>query len=149
MAGETFSFTISDADLTTIGYTGDLRTKISTDPDPAVYEVEVVVDRGFQREVQHRILTAKFGDGYEQRVLDGINTKNETFSASFNNRSAEEINLIAAFFDLKAGLNFTLEITNLGASPEQIKVICETYNIAYLQPTAHSLQATFRRVYEP
>ena len=147
MTGKTFSFTIPDADLTSLSYTGDLRTEIST--NPSIYEVEVVVDRGFQRQVQHRVLTAKFGDGYEQRFLDGINTKNETFSIALNNRAAEEINLVAAFLDLKAGLNFTLKITNLGASPEQIKVVCDGYNLVYPYPTIHSLQTTFRRVYEP
>lgn len=147
MAGETFSFTIPDADLTSLSYTGTLRTE--TSPGSGIYEVEVVVDRGFQRQVQHRVLTAKFGDGYEQRLLDGINTKNETFSIALNNRPSEEINLIAAFLDLKAGKNFTLEITNLGVTPEQIKVVCDGYNLVYPQPTIHSLQATFRRVYEP
>lgn len=147
MAGETFSFTILNGDLNDLSYEGPLRTE--TSPGSGIYEVEVVVDRGFQRQVQHRVLTAKFGDGYEQRFLDGINTKNENFNVSFNNRPAEEINLIAAFFDLKSGKAFTLEVTNLSNTPEQIKVVCESYNLVYLQPTAHSLQATLRRVYEP
>ena len=46
---------------------------------PAAPE-KITVDRGFQRQAQHRVLTANFGDGYEQRVRDGINTKNETFN---------------------------------------------------------------------
>jgi phage-related protein len=108
----------------------------------------VVADRGLQRQVKHRILTSKFGDGYEQRVRDGINTKEDSFSISFNNRPAEEINLIAAFLDAKAGLNFELTITNY-TEDEVIKVVAEEYSISYPQETIHSLQTTFRRVYEP
>jgi len=109
---------------------------------------EIVADRGLQRQVRHRILTSKFGDGYEQRVRDGINTKEDNFSISFNNRPADEINLIAAFLDSKAGLNFNLTVTNL-TGDEVIKVVAEEYNISYPQETIHSLQTTFRRVYEP
>lgn len=141
-----FSFIISDSNLTDLSYTGTLRTLISTGPD--VYGAIIVPDRGFQRQAQHRVLSAKFGDGYEQRVRDGINTKKENFNLSFNNRSAEEINLIAAFFDLKAATNFTLTITGLNSN-ESIKVVCDSYNIAYIQTNVHSLQTAFRRVYEP
>lgn len=138
-----FSFTLSDSDIDDIQYTGSLI--VGSEPNRTV---EIVADRGLGRQSQHRILTSKFGDGYEQRVRDGINTKEETFNLSFNNRSAEEINLIAAFLDLKAGLKFNFVIPNL-ADSETIKVVCETYSISYIQETIHSLQTTLRRVYEP
>lgn len=108
----------------------------------------ISVDRGFSRQVQHRVLTAKFGDGYEQRVKDGINTKNETFSANFNNRPASEINNIAKFFDNYSGKNFTLTVTDYDGDTD-IKVVCDTYSIMYPQEEVHSLNATLRRVYEP
>ena len=66
MAG--FSFTISGAEVDTLkGVTGSAAQ-------------EIVADRGLSRAVAHRVLTAKFGDGYEQRVRDGINTKQDSFS---------------------------------------------------------------------
>ena len=146
-----FYFTIVNEDLIDLNYTGSLRIETTSPETPEIekeYKVEIVADRGLGRQSQHRILTSKFGDGYEQRVRNGINTKEDTFNLSFNNRLAEEINLIAAFLDLKAGLNFDLVIPNL-AGNETIKVVCETYNISYVQETVHSLQTTFRRVYEP
>ena len=81
------------------------------------------------------MLTAKFGDGYEQRVLDGINSKEDTFSISFKNRDAEDINLIAGFFDLKAGKNFDFVITDTfsnggNLANSTIKVVCDSYNIS-------------------
>lgn len=101
-------------------------------------------DRGIQRQTRIRTLTATFGDGYEQRVRNGINPKQESFSVSFNNRSTEEIEVLAAFFDNKTGDNFDIVING-----ETIKVASEQYNISYGQPTINSLSTQLRRVYEP
>ena len=136
-----FSFTIPAADVNTLK-----NTSGSTD-------FKAVADRGLSKTTKHRILTAQFGDGYSQRVRDGINTKIESFSISFNNRSAEEINLIAAYFDSKAGLHFVLNITDTftsGALSESaIKVVCKEYSTQYTNTLNHSLKTTFTRVYEP
>lgn len=114
--------------------------------DPAT-ATTFIADRGFGRQSSHRVLTANFGDGYEQRVLDGINTKEETFNVAFNNRTASSINLLAAYFDVQAGKNFTFTVTD-NAGDTGIKVVCESYNIAYTREGIHSLTTTFRRVYE-
>lgn len=121
---------------------------ISTGPDvPATAEL-ITVDRGLSRESSHRVLTSRFGDGYEQRLLDGINTKQDTFSFSLNNRPTAEINKVAKFFDNYAGRSFSLKITNYDGD-ETIKVVCDAYNTVYIYEEVHSIQATFRRVYEP
>lgn len=137
----TFSFTIEATDVNFLKNTTGL-------PD-----FEATADRGMTRSSQHRILTAKFGDGYEQRVLDGINTKNDSFSLSFNNRTAEDINLIAAFFDSKAAKTFDFTVTDTftggNLSNTTMKVVCDTYNISYIRENFHSLTCTLRRVYEP
>ena len=117
----------------------------------------IKADKGLSREVSYSLLTAKFGDGYEQRALDGINSKQETINISFNNRNYKEGNLIAGFFDKKRGLNFTLTVTNTkdaeSSNPtettESIKVTCESYNLVYVNDTTISIQTTLRRVYEP
>ena len=114
---------------------------------------EAVADRGLSRKSRHNVLTAKFGDGYEQRVLDGINTKQDQFSISFKNRDAADINLIAAFLDDSAGKSFNFVITDTFSSgnltTSTIKVVCDDYNISYGQATNHSLSCELRRVYEP
>lgn len=128
-----FQFTIAAGDIA------------SGDPSAPV---TVVADRGLSRESQHRVLTARFGDGYEQRVKDGINTKQDVFSISFNNRSAEEINRIAAFFDAKAGKSFTFTVTD-HTGDTNLKVVCDGYNTTYISDSFHSLTCSLRRVYEP
>jgi phage-related protein len=117
----------------------------------------VSADRGMARQVTHNVLTAKFGDGYEQRALDGINTKQEVFTLNFNNRVYTEINLIAAFLDNKAAKNFQMTVTNTkdaeSVSPtetnEIVTVACDGYNITYINENTAALSATFRRVFEP
>lgn len=116
--------------------------------EPATPE-KITVDRGFQRQVQHNVLTAKFGDGYEQRVRDGINTKNESFNVALNNRSAAEVNKVARFLDNYSGKNFILTVTEYGGGDENINVVCDSYNITYKYEDVLTLTTTFRRVYEP
>lgn len=101
-------------------------------------------DRGFTKKVKHRLLVAKFGDGYEQRVRDGINTQEATFNFAFKNRPWEEIEVLSAFLDVKAGLSFDAII-----SEETVKVVCENYDINYGQNDIHTLTGNFRKVYEP
>lgn len=121
---------------------GDISTGDPSSP------VTVVADRGLSRQSTHRVLTARFGDGYEQRVKDGINTKDDVFSISFNNRTAATINQIAAFFDAKAGKSFTFTVTD-HAGNTNLKVVCDGYNINYISGSFHSLSCNLRRVYEP
>lgn len=137
----TFSFTISGTDVDSIKGTSGNSS------------FEAVADRGLSRKSNHRVLTAKFGDGYEQRVLDGINTKDDMFNISFKNRDSEDINLIAEFLDLKAGKNFDFVVTdtfsNGSLTTSTLKVVCDGYDISYGQTINHSLSCQLRRVYEP
>lgn len=42
------------------------------------------VERDVSPSVEFRVITAQFGDGYEQRSADGINTKNEQYGVKVN-----------------------------------------------------------------
>ena len=102
-----------------------------------------VVDRGVSRKPTFRILKAQFGDGYEQRVLDGINAKQEEYGVSFANRSPEEVYTIADFLDATIPGNFNFYINN-----EIVKVTAEGYELSHENTVGHSLTVTLRRVYE-
>ena len=124
-------------------------------------------DRGIARNTKHRVLTATFGDGYEQRAVDGLNAQEETVSLNFVNRPNTEIDALVsalntnigtsasivlngptlAQFDADAGLEATA--TTAG---QLLKGVCDSYNrtLLYEGPNgASSLSATFRKVYEP
>lgn len=62
---------------------------------------KVVPDRTLTRSSNPRVRVQSFGDGYEQRIVDGINNINETYSVSFVNRAKAEADDIIAFFDTK------------------------------------------------
>ncbi len=53
-----------------------------------------------------RLRIAKFGDGYEQRTLDGINAHDITWSLSFENRARDVILAMKAFLEEQQGRAF-------------------------------------------
>jgi phage-related protein len=102
-----------------------------------------IVDRGVSRKPTFRILKASFGDGYEQRVLDGINAKNEEYTVSFANREPEEVYTIADFLDATIPGNFNFYIND-----EIVKVTTDSYDLSHESTVGHSISMSLRRVYE-
>lgn len=114
--------------------------------------VIVVPDKNLGSSKRPRVLKAAFGDGYEQRLVDGINNIEETFSVSFVNRPKAEIDDIIAFFNSKKGVlsfDFVLPDSNNAGLERTIKVVCEDYNLTYTNHISYGCSASFRRVYEP
>lgn len=115
-------------------------------------------DKGLNRSSSPKVLIAKFGDGYEQRLPNGINSIDETFTATFNNRTKEEIDDITGYLaSLKGATSFiyTIPDDNQLSSvfpntpgERRLKVVCETYSQVYSYGDFYSAMATFRRVYE-
>ena len=115
-------------------------------------------DRGLQRQSTPRVLVARFGDGYEQRIANGINSVDEVFNVTFNNRSAAEVDSITAYFaSLKGATSFTYTIpdstqtSNVApdtAGERRIKVVCQNYSQNYHHDGFYSVSATLKRVYE-
>jgi len=123
---------------------------------------EIVVDSGtyyrpdksLKRSSKPKIHLATFGDGYEQRLADGINSVKETYSVSFATRPKADIDDIVAFFESKQGVtafDFTIPDSNgseAGGTETTIKVVCDDFDISYDYGDFYSASAKFRRVYE-
>ena len=108
-------------------------------------------DKNLNRTSAPRVLKATFGDGYEQRIADGINNIQEEYSIAFNNRTKEEIDDITAFLASKNGVtsfDFTIPDSN-NSGESTVKVVCEQYNQNYTYGDFYGCTAMFRRVYEP
>ena len=120
-------------------------------------------DKGYTRQTTPRVLTAQFGDGYSQRLINGINPLAETINVSFSTRDKGEIDHIISFFESKGGVSsFTFTVnqqyyaspgvtseTDVTSSDElALKVICPTWNKTYNFGDYWSATATFVRVYE-
>ena len=104
----------------------------------------VAPDRGFTKKTKPNVRKVSFGDGYEQRAKNGINTKEETYSIQIKNKNWYEIELISAFFDVITPASFPITLQR-----EDIKVVCESYSITSNEPDVQSISTTLRRVYEP
>ena len=72
-------------------------------------------DKGLGRQTTMKVHLAQFGDGYEQRIADGINTKQQTIQVAFSTRPKAEIDDLVAFFESLNGVTkfrFDLEDSN-------------------------------------
>ena len=115
-------------------------------------------DKSLSRASKPKIHLATFGDGYEQRLADGINSVKETFTVSFARRPKADIDDIIFFLDSKKGVtafDFTIPDSNvdIGSFPDgthetTIKVVCDDFSISYDYGDFYSASAKFRRVYE-
>ena len=112
------------------------------------FSAGVPVDKGFTRSNAPVIHSITYGDGFEQRIANGINNLQQTMAVTFNTRPKAEIDDIVAFFESLGGVSkfqMTIDDTN-GA--ETIKVVCKTWNQTWDYDNFYSLSATFERVYE-
>lgn len=57
------------------------------------------------RRVKPRVLTAGFGDGYEQRALDGLNPIQEERNETWRHLTETEAQAIESFFDSLQGVS--------------------------------------------
>ena len=108
-------------------------------------------DKQFTRTNNPRVHLVQFGDGYEQRLQNGINSLNQEISVSFATRPKAEIDDLVAFFESLAGVTkfrFDIADTNAGSGTETIKVVCSTWEQKWEYDDYYTLDATFRRVYE-
>ena len=115
-----------------------------------VGSLQVLPDKGLSRQSTPRVLKVQFGDGYEQRIAEGLNSCQESYQISYSNRPKAEIDDIAAFMDEKKGVtsfNYVIPDTNNGGETT-IKVVCDQYNLVYVNDSSYTFTATFRRVYE-
>lgn len=63
----------------------------------------IAPDFGASMSLKPRVLTAQFGDGYAQRLGDGINTQGEEWSLTFSSRTAAEFDAILDFLEARGG----------------------------------------------
>jgi phage-related protein len=109
---------------------------------------QAVPDKGFTRQNTPRVHIAQFGDGYMQRVGDGINRLSQTFSLSFANRAKADIDSITNFLETKGGVdsfNFTYEEDG---SETTIKVLCSDWAQSWAYADYYDLKLKLVRVYE-
>lgn len=104
-------------------------------------------DFGAAADYKPRVRVTNFGDGYEQRVPDGINTARDAWSLRFAVRNDTETNAILAF--LRARNAFEAFNWTPPGEVAPIRVICREWQRTFDSHDKNTIAATFIRVYEP
>ena len=84
-----------------------------------ITDSKILPDRTLSRESTPLVKVANFGDGYQQRVADGLNSLGEIFQVTFNNREKSIADDIVDFFAASKGVTsfgFTYPDTNSTSS---------------------------------
>ena len=105
-------------------------------------------DYGFEREMNAKVTTIEFGDGYEQRRTHGINTVKSKWTLTFANRSITTIKTIKAFLEARKGLESFDFVAPDGVTYKvrtDGETICKVTDSDY---NAQSLTTTFKQVFE-
>ena len=110
-------------------------------------------DKSMSKSVSPRVLTAKFGDGYEQRIANGINSIDETYSLTFKTRTKEDIDDIVVFLDDQKNVSkflFTMPDTNntTRTGEKDVSVVSTQYSVTYDYDDFYTLTLSLKRVFE-
>lgn len=103
------------------------------------------------RELEPRVLVAQFGDGYAQRRPNGINTQDEIWSLTFNNRTAAVAQAIDDFLKARNGVDVFVWTPPRASTARN--VICPEWSLAYGDLTnggalVMNLNARFQQVHQ-
>jgi len=94
--------------------------------------------------IEPRVFSAKFGDGYEQRVQDGINPIAKKWSVIFDVRTPAVATAITDFLKATKGAA-SFDWTD--PEGEAGKYVCRKFHKTYTDSGIHTLNAEFEQVY--
>lgn len=92
--------------------------------------------------IEPRVLTVKFGDGYEQRTPDGINNNLLTLDMSFDKRTEKETLSINHFLNTRRGAN-PFVFTPPAPFATKKKFICKKFSTNYVFFDNYTVRASF------
>ncbi len=98
---------------------------------------------GAQRQLTPKVREAEFGDGYSQRVGDGINTQKSIWNVAFT-RDKSEIDQIDAFLIARSGVESFDWIAPDGSSG---RYLCKSWSRDYPFKDVQTLSAQFNQVF--
>lgn len=92
--------------------------------------------------------TVKFGDGYEHRLLFGLNQNPKQFNLKWKNLTETDSDTIETFLDARAvdGASFTYTPPN---EPSAMQFKCPQWDKSMDFPGRATINATFTQVFEP
>jgi phage-related protein len=104
-----------------------------------------IPDQGAAMRPKLAVNEAVFGDGYSQRVADGINNVKQIWDLAFTLRPRTQIDAIDTFLSSHKGVSSFDWETPKG---DMLRFICKTYSTSYNHDHNCSATATFEQVFE-
>jgi|TARA_R100001510_G_scaffold23703_1_gene20860 phage-related protein len=103
---------------------------------------------GASKSSQPAIRKVQFGDGYESRILMGLNQNPKVWDLSFVNITETDSDTIETFLDARAADSASFD----WSPPDETttyKWVCESWSKEIPYANRATIQATFRQVFEP
>lgn len=115
-------------------------------PVDFTFSPPVAPDPGYVINNELRVLEADFGDGYSQRVVDGININREPVDFTWTNLYKVEKDYIDGFLkDRKGAYSFFYTIQD----DEEPRVFtCKVWSVERITVDNYTIIAKFKRVYD-
>ena len=103
-------------------------------------------DNGVSYEAKPNVRQIKFGDGYEQRAANGLNTMPKKWTLKFSMRNDTEADAITSFLEAQAGVtSFTwTDINNYTG-----KYVCRSWTRVKERYNLNTINCEFDQVFEP
>lgn len=102
---------------------------------------------GSSKSSKPTVTVVKFGDGYEARQSDIINSNPKSWSLDFKSRDVSEIDAIEDFLDARGAVE-AFDWTPPRASVS-VRVVCRQWDRTIDHSATDSLTATFEQVFDP
>jgi phage-related protein len=108
-----------------------------------------IPERGAALEETPSVKPLKFGDGYEQREVEGINPIKQVWDLRFDTRLLAEANAIVAFFRARVSITAGQEAFDWTAPDGSvIKAVCRSWKKTMVNGVYASVSARFEQVFE-
>ncbi len=92
------------------------------------------------------VTAVKFGDGYEQRTANGINSNRQTWNLTFSNRDTTEKDLLVAFLRDRGATEAFNWTPPYGS---ELVFVCRSWRPIPVKANLWTITAAFEQVYEP
>ena len=100
------------------------------------------------RSSRPNIKVIRLGDGYEQRIVYGLNQNHKEWSLEWTAKDSTDADAIEAFFDARADDAASFDWTPPDESSSS-KWVCREWNRRHDYANVNTIQAKFVRVFEP
>lgn len=101
---------------------------------------------GASKAAKPKVRAIQFGSGYSQRAAFGINQDPKTWSLTWQNRTAADVNAIEDFLEARAGVE-----SFDWSPPDEVttyKWVCESWTKTMPYSNLFNITATFVQVFE-